>query len=316
MLQFLSTDEPDQPPSEKHSFVPYVATTKELDNKCTLVSIPGHIQHYEQLLRPLLPPCFAIPPPRGMTMEEYLRIRAGCCLPRPLFPFPPQFSTNPPSRFIDHGLAFPYSAHRSYDHEKIKFELSAPRPHELLERVDPKLPPTKQRVDDAYTTHYSPKLMFPHPAFQPTVDRPIGNEESAEAESKAKVYRCHECGKEFRRPSSLSTHKLIHSDHKPFPCSYCGKKFLRKSDMKKHTLMHTGAKPFQCKQCGKVFSQSSNMLTHMRRHSGIKPFPCKICGRRFYRKVDVRRHTLRHEFRANVENAAVSESSARPTILS
>lgn len=119
---------------------------------------------------------------------------------------------------------------------------------------------------------------------------------------KTKIYKCQECGKEFKRPSSLSTHKLIHSDHKPYSCSYCGKNFLRKSDMKKHTLMHTGVKPFQCKQCGKVFSQSSNMLTHMRRHTGIKPFPCKICGRRFYRKVDVRRHTMRHEYRSSLED--------------
>lgn len=120
-----------------------------------------------------------------------------------------------------------------------------------------------------------------------------------------KVYKCLECGKEFKRPSSLSTHKLIHSDHKPYSCSYCGKNFLRKSDMKKHTLMHTGVKPFQCKQCGKVFSQSSNMLTHMRRHTGIKPFPCKICGRRFYRKVDVRRHTMRHEYKTELEGENV-----------
>ena len=119
---------------------------------------------------------------------------------------------------------------------------------------------------------------------------------------KTKLYKCQECGKEFKRPSSLSTHKLIHSDHKPYSCNYCGKNFLRKSDMKKHTLMHTGVKPFQCKQCGKVFSQSSNMLTHMRRHTGIKPFPCKICGRRFYRKVDVRRHTMRHEYRTSPES--------------
>lgn len=139
----------------------------------------------------------------------------------------------------------------------------------------------------------------------------VGRETTANSEEiapdetsalKTKVYKCQECGKEFKRPSSLSTHKLIHSDLKPYSCTYCGKNFLRKSDMKKHTLMHTGVKPFQCKQCGKVFSQSSNMLTHMRRHTGIKPFPCKICGRRFYRKVDVRRHTMRHEYRTSPDS--------------
>lgn len=296
--------------------MPYVPLiSKEPDIKSALVGLPSQSQHCEasseQLFRPLMPPFFTLPPPRGMTMEEYLRIRAGCCLPRPLFPFPPHCLANPPPR-ADHGLVYPYSLQTIYHHEKMR-GLSAQRQHEL-DQIAQELPTTKHRHEATYAPLYSPKVMFPHTAFQSTTE--IKEEAPSEAENKTKVYRCHECGKEFRRPSSLSTHKLIHSDHKPFPCSYCGKKFLRKSDMKKHTLMHTGAKPFQCKQCGKVFSQSSNMLTHMRRHTGVKPFPCKVCGRRFYRKVDVRRHTLRHEFRANVESAAASDTRARPGLLS
>ena len=115
-------------------------------------------------------------------------------------------------------------------------------------------------------------------------------------------YSCEVCGKYFKRMSSLSTHRLIHTNVKPFQCSKCDKTFLRKSDMKKHELMHSGEKPHTCDVCGKVFSQSSNMLTHMRRHTGVKPFACKACGRAFYRKVDVRRHILRHKWATKEKN--------------
>ncbi|XP_067126058.1 zinc finger protein 22-like [Centruroides vittatus] len=49
-----------------------------------------------------------------------------------------------------------------------------------------------------------------------------------------KVYKCDECGRDFRWSSALTNHLISHGNTRPFSCDICKKTFKRKYHLNRH----------------------------------------------------------------------------------
>lgn len=122
-----------------------------------------------------------------------------------------------------------------------------------------------------------------------------------------KLYKCDQCGAEYRTNEGLHQHVKTHEMEKQldlgvttlndyFKCNECGKAFAIQVKLKQHIdSKHVMS---QCSKCGEIVSLR-RLAEHMRmKHQEGKPMkliPCLQCGKYFQNKNRLERHIKIHE---------------------
>jgi uncharacterized Zn-finger protein len=98
-----------------------------------------------------------------------------------------------------------------------------------------------------------------------------------------KNYQCDQCGFQTKSKSSLLSHALIHTDHRPIACEHpgCMGRFKNLQHLKDHARSHN-ATNYECNLCNKLFKSYLHIKNHMAVHSeSMKRFKCDLCPRIF-----------------------------------
>ncbi|XP_038210808.1 zinc finger protein 431-like isoform X2 [Zerene cesonia] len=85
------------------------------------------------------------------------------------------------------------------------------------------------------------------------------------------AYKCDHCTAVFTQQTRLVSHMSTHTDNRPHICDICQRNFKRPSTLTRHKLIHT-IPMCKCEVCGIGFRTKSALRHHQRVHTGERPF--------------------------------------------
>ena len=107
------------------------------------------------------------------------------------------------------------------------------------------------------------------------------------------LFKCHFCGKAYKKSGSIIEHMTVHSDG-AYKCHVCESTFQTQSGLRSHKTIHVQG-DFQCPHCAKSFVFKSRLNKHLLTHEESKSFECDVCRKRYRYKGDLTKHKIVHE---------------------
>ncbi|OQR77536.1 zinc finger protein-like [Tropilaelaps mercedesae] len=112
--------------------------------------------------------------------------------------------------------------------------------------------------------------------------------------SKAKQFKCVECGSSFSNRNYFREHLKKHGDESLW-CNICSKEMCSKETLESHMRLHRNERPFACEECSATFPGEKNLREHIKRlHSG-ETFRCSVCGKELATADSLKAHESLHK---------------------
>ena len=108
-------------------------------------------------------------------------------------------------------------------------------------------------------------------------------------------FRCNECRKVLRTPSSYKNHLNLHKECH-FACNRCNHKFVFQSELIMHRSPHKRQKLYSCfaADCNRSYKWRHDLIRHIKVHTKKILYKCRICNYNSYEGRLFRQHLILH----------------------
>ncbi|KAK7022867.1 hypothetical protein SK128_022581, partial [Halocaridina rubra] len=113
------------------------------------------------------------------------------------------------------------------------------------------------------------------------------------------LHTCDKCNyKSYSYSKLMNIHYKIHSDERPSICDICGKGFKTPKQLRSHKSVHLrkqSSTTIRCDKCQRTFSDKRMLRNHLDSvHNKVKPFLCNYCGYSTASKSTLKMHMRQH----------------------